>query len=648
MESTDLEQESRAEQPPAVTPLEWGALAAGVVPAIVAGGWALATGWLPLGDSAQLTVRSRDVLTANHPVVGAWSSSSQGTSSNINNLGPIYNELLAPFTKVSAYAGTAVGMTVITVACVVVTWLAARATLGRRGVVVAMAATTVLITAMGCVTLLQTRQQIALLLPFWALLWTVTSVVAGRSWAVPVAAFLASLLAQTHFSFLFQAVALLGIVTVRLLVSHRRPMASPLRRPLVVTAIVLAASWIQPVIDQAVGSRNLGRVLGGGPGPGPDWQVAANLIAHKGLVPPFWARPLAHAGQQVVVAEGTFASSWLPVLAWAAVLVLALIRTRRRATGAWAVAIVAAVLLPTVLAVAARIPKVLIGFPPQNYYWMWPTSLFLTAALALAILDEVGPLERLVPPRPLVAAAGAVLAAAALVASVPSSRIEEVSSESFAQRDVGRKFVDEVATSLRRHPINGTVVIDYSQDQVLSQHRYAFLAELQRAGVPFTFDGDDPSVFRFGLRRCADGKATTRLYLVSGTSAEAHRPEGARVLARIPIPAGPRRRLRDFDALMGDHLRSGELRLDLKLLRQTDPVLAAKVADILATPGEPATALATKLDFYVDRTDGGTGRAELATVGRWSDLRISVYRDAVRLVAVPQVPGAPIQSCPHR
>ncbi len=648
MESTDLEHENRTEQPTAVTPLEWVALAVGVLPALAAGIWALATGWVPLGDAAQLTVRSRDVLTANHPLVGAWSSSSKGGSTNINNLGPTYNELLAPFTKVSAYGGTAVGTTVIAIACVVVSWLAARATLGRRGVVVAMATTAILITTMGCVTLLQTRQQIALLLPFWALLWTVAAVVSGRSWAIPVAAFLASLLAQTHFSFLFQAVALLGVVAVRVALSRRRPMASPLRRPLVATAVVLAVSRVQSVVDQLFGSHNLRRVIDGGPDAGPGWQTAANLISQKGLVPPFWGRSLAHAGQQVVVGKGTFVHSWLPVLVWLAVLAVALLRTRNRGNGSFAVAVVAVVLLPTVLAVAARVPRVLIGFPPQNYYWMWPTALFLTAAVVLAALDQVGPSERLVPPRPLVWAAGAVLIAMSLVASIPTSRIEGVASESFDQRDVGRGFVADVAASLRRHPIRGTVVIDYSQDRMLSQHRYGFLAELQQAGVPFTFDGNDSSVFRFGLRRCADGKATTRLYVVSGADAALGRPKGARLMARIPIPAGPQRRLKKFDAMIGNQLRSGGLRLDRKFLREANPNLAAEVAKIFATPGEPATGLATKLDFYVDQRKGGPSQAERALLSQWAALRTMVYQDAVTLLAVPQSPGRPQQSCPHR
>ncbi|CAN5691651.1 hypothetical protein BH10ACT1_BH10ACT1_02450 [soil metagenome] len=518
-----------------VTVLEWFALVAGLLPVLVSVTWALATGWVPLGDSGQLTVRSRDVLTSNHPLLGAWSSASQSAGTNLNNFGSLYNEMLAPFTRASPYAGTAVGMTVINGACVVVAWLAARSSLGRRGAVVAMASTAALVVAMGCVTLLQTRQQVALLLPFWALLWVVAAVVAGRTWAIPVAAFLASLLVQTHFSFVLQGATLFAIVAVRVAVAGRRPLHSPLRRPLVATAVVFAACWAQPVWDQFFGTHNLRRVLTGDPQPGPGLQVATNVVVHRGLAPPFWARSLSDANQPFMVAKGSLVGTWLPVLAWAAILALLLLRTRRRPGGAFGIVVVAAVLLPTLLVVSARIPSYLGGFPPQNYYWMWPASLFLSAAVVLAVTEGVDPSASQIRPQVVSAGLATVLAVATIAASVPTSRVEYLRSESFEQSDLARGFLDDVRTDLRDHPISGPVVVDYSRDLALSQHRYTFLAELQRAGVPFTFD-DEVDVHRFGLGRCADGRATTRLFLYSGDAAGDRPPDGARVVARLVAP----------------------------------------------------------------------------------------------------------------
>ena len=66
--------------------------------------------WVPTGDDAYFTVRSRDVLTDHHPLLGAWSSGSLDLANPINNLGPMQLDLLAPFTKVAPMGGTAIAV----------------------------------------------------------------------------------------------------------------------------------------------------------------------------------------------------------------------------------------------------------------------------------------------------------------------------------------------------------------------------------------------------------------------------------------------------------------------------------------------------------------------------------------------------------
>ena len=56
--------------------LEWAGLAAALVPFVVAVARAAFKEWMPVGDAAYFTVRSADVLTAHHPLLGAWSSGS--------------------------------------------------------------------------------------------------------------------------------------------------------------------------------------------------------------------------------------------------------------------------------------------------------------------------------------------------------------------------------------------------------------------------------------------------------------------------------------------------------------------------------------------------------------------------------------------
>src|SRR5690349_15350785 len=127
----------------------WGPVAVVCVPIVWAAVRAAVGHWVPIGDDAYFTVRSRDVLTAHHPLVGAWSSGSLDLTTPINNLGPIQLDLLAPFTRFTPMGGTAIGVALINVAAIVViAWLIVRIA-GERAVLPAMCAVGLLTWTMG-------------------------------------------------------------------------------------------------------------------------------------------------------------------------------------------------------------------------------------------------------------------------------------------------------------------------------------------------------------------------------------------------------------------------------------------------------------------------------------------------------------------
>ncbi|HUF85590.1 MAG TPA: hypothetical protein VMQ81_13485, partial [Acidimicrobiia bacterium] len=97
---------------------------------------AAAGDWVPTGDDAYFTLRSLDVASTHHPLLGAWSSGSAGVERQVNNLGPLQLDLLAPFTEVAWAGGTAVGVTCVHLAAIVtIAWLSYR--LGGYRLVVA-------------------------------------------------------------------------------------------------------------------------------------------------------------------------------------------------------------------------------------------------------------------------------------------------------------------------------------------------------------------------------------------------------------------------------------------------------------------------------------------------------------------------------
>src|SRR5262245_31662811 len=156
-----------------------GMLALALVPIGVSVGRAIANGWVPIFDAGYFTVRSRDVLTRHHPFLGAWSSASATLDAKIRNLGPLQLDLLAPFTKIDPYRGTAIGVAVVAAASVVAVWWSARRVLGPFGAGAAMVATIALEAAVGSQAFIDPSQQLYLLMPYWALLWLTWAVATG-------------------------------------------------------------------------------------------------------------------------------------------------------------------------------------------------------------------------------------------------------------------------------------------------------------------------------------------------------------------------------------------------------------------------------------------------------------------------------------
>ena len=90
-------------------------LALTLAPLLVAVLHAWRAGWVPIGDHGLIELRAADVLTADHPWLGTWTSASLSAGTDLNNPGPLLFDLLAPFVKVlGGSAGTAGGLKVTT------------------------------------------------------------------------------------------------------------------------------------------------------------------------------------------------------------------------------------------------------------------------------------------------------------------------------------------------------------------------------------------------------------------------------------------------------------------------------------------------------------------------------------------------------
>lgn len=628
------------------------ALGAALTPVVVAVARAAATGWMPVGDAAYFTVRSRDVLGAHWPLVGAWSSGSAVVGVPVNNLGPLQLDLLAPFTKVTAYLGTGIGAAVVNALAITLVWWAARRLFGPRRVVVVMTGTLVLTATLGLSWLLDARQQYALVLPFYALLWLTAAMGAGAGAAVPLGLAVASLVVQTHFTYAYQAVIVTaaGVVAYAGRVLVARPPGW--RRVVGWSGGVLAVAWIQPILDQLFGSGNLGEVLG----PARGGQSAAGLstglqvVAGGALVPPFWLpgsiglflQP--HDGVSRVGAA-------VSVGAWAAAAGALVVAGRRRgATDAVALGAATLVALGAGVAGAALIPVSMFGLVPQNYYWVWAIGAFASIALATGAWSLVGDGVR----RRITAVAGrravlaTVLAVAVAAASWPRYPVASVAFDEAEARRVGEPLRRALERAFTAPSFPDTVEVDFSRAFFGNNYPYVVLTELQRAGVEFRFVAGSRNLDRFGDSRCVTPGALPRLFLLVGRNPTL--APGSRVLARVVgITGGELDEYAALQARFGDLLRDGAVTVDVDAVVS---VLADPVADldeVLATPGRPARGLARHLDAwrrwgYVEVPAG-----ERAAFDRWVELEHRALTDFQTVVLLPpgssEPPDGPAPAC---
>ena len=395
-------------RPRKAEPIEWLALAATIVPFVVAVVRAAVQHWMPIGDAAYFTVRSRDVLTAHTPLLGAWSSGSAVLSVPVNNLGPLQLDLLAPFTKTLPYLGTAIGSALINAACVVAVWCSARRLFGPMRVVWVMAGTMLFLGTIGLSWLIDARQQFAMVLPFYALLWVCAWMWSGAPAAVPIGLALGTLTVQTHFTYAYQGVIVTVAGVVGWVVATRSEPSRRRLRTAGIAAGVLIVLWIQPVIDQLWGTGNLGNVLGPareGQSDAAGLRVGVQILAGAALEPPFWLP--GSIGEFLQPRDGiSLGGAVFAVACWAAVCGAVLVggaRSGRRSAVAVGAACLAA--LGGGLVAAAAIPPSMFGLVPQNYYWAWSIGAFLTVAVVAGLSTlPVGAVGRADPTRPSVVA----------------------------------------------------------------------------------------------------------------------------------------------------------------------------------------------------------------------------------------------------
>jgi hypothetical protein len=641
---------------PEGVPLFLVALVAVVVPVVVAVGRAAGRRWEPIGDNGYFALRSRDVLTEHHPLLGTWTSASTNTPTDFNNPGPLLFDVFAlPARLVDAGVGVALGAALLNVVAIVGIGLVARRRAGPVGAVAALLVTALLAWSMGSELLFDPWQPHSLLLPFLLLLFMVWALVGGDRAVLPWSVALASLILQTHLSYaiLLAALGLLGAGGLAIAVAGDRrtdPAGWPATRRALVRSAAAAVlvgllCWAQPLAEQVDrgGDGNLAR-LARHAGDAPETmglRLGTRLVADVVAVPPMWVRPSfartfvpdpvdpqgpgVAAGPSVRVAAGLLA-----VLG--GVLGAALVGARRRGDRPGADgAVVACVALGAAWLTAVRLPLGLLGVQPHQLRWLWPVAAFVTFALLVQGVRWCSGR----PGRAWRAAVGLTAATVAVAAlSLPGHNPGSGPAGDTDATPTFRQLREQMAVL----EDEGQLQLDLRGIRFAEPYSGAVMVELQRRGIPFVV-GDEVTV-----RQVGEGRRPTepvpRLLIREGDAAVAGVPGARRVALVEGLSAAEQRQLAVAREELAGHLRAlGDLPLTPRGRAAVTRADLADTAERVTTRNVEALFAARSIVFLGEHRLLDLDEAWQERLALYAELQTRWDRHTVGLFVAPPDPA---------
>lgn len=504
-----------------------------IVPFVTAVIRALSDDWFPIGDNALLFVRTRDVLTDNHPYLGSWTSASLSVGENINNPGALYDWLISPFSHLLAPGpAAAIGVATVNVAMVCVI----SATSHRIGGW-ALQRWTLLFTAlvawtMGSELLFDIWQPNALLFAFLALLVLAVGIAAGDDRLLPIAAAVTSLLLQTHLSYAYIFVFIVLAVVGARVWQRSRIDSSGWGRPVALSVGVIGVLWSLSFWEQffGPGKGNMSRLLANASGG--DFSLgfsnAARVIAAVGVRPPFWGR----SGYTTTV-EGTriteapegptldlpdlpstpLAFLGIAILAGALIALTVFAHRRNRHVEAAAGVVATVVLLGSVLALG-RLTVGTVGFSPHHVRWAWPMMVFVHGTL---VVLAVGAWRRSRSADRVLTGAIGVAVVAVTAWNVPFLAQPSGPTTDIATMGTMRRLEPQLDVLAAHQPM----LYDVSTNRVFEPYSSTMMMFLQERDIEFRVD-DEGTVRQLGEARRADGTEATTVFQLEGVEARTY------------------------------------------------------------------------------------------------------------------------------
>jgi hypothetical protein len=414
------------------------ALALGLIaaaPVIAATVHALADGWLPAGDQANIATRAYDVFTSRSSLVGLHSDASAAINRDVYSLGPMLFWLLALPARFGSPGTMTLTMGLVNSAAIIGAVVLARRRGGRALMFITAAALVLMSRSLAPEVLHDMWNPSAGLFPFTLLIFLCWSLACGEYRLLPLTVLVVSFVVQCQLAFVPPCLGLLAVGLVGLLVSLRSSAADSraheprsrrgVWRWAVAALLVAVVCWTPPLIDQLQGKPgNLTNVVKAATAQTPKLGAAVgwHAVVRAVGVPPWWVRnPASPWNRKFEVREATSTLATVStVLILLALSALAAIGVLRRRPELWSGALIALMLCAGLYAVAATTPtkRVLAETLGYTMWWGSPAGMFVWVMLASSAVAFV---SELALPRLRVSALASAGAAAAIVAGAAAA-----------------------------------------------------------------------------------------------------------------------------------------------------------------------------------------------------------------------------------
>lgn len=514
---------------------------AAVLPVVLAAIRLLVAHRAPLGDNGLIALRAHDVLTADHPWFGTWTSASLSAGVDFNNPSPLHFDVLALFVKpFGVGAGAVLGAAFLNSAAIVLAIRQGWHFAGRRGEALMAIGAAALGFTLGSEMLADPWQPHNLVLPFFAFLAACVALAGGRWGSAPWAVVVGSLVMGAHLSFTYVVL----VVLAACIVAAWRRSPDGWRRGLLMVVTSGVVAWLQPIIEQlfGTGKGNIARVLeaSGGNQEPLGAAMGVRLVGQVLASPPWWLRgsftsAIPETGYS---SDGALRPRGLISVEWAALGVmvalgvigsLALTSWRARRHEESTPLLVAGVAVLAALLTATVMPAGVLGLAPHQVRWLWPIG-------ALTWVAVVNSLDiRLLRGRASSVARHRVVVgvlAVLVAANIPSHLSDLGPYDSRAANDAIRSLMDQV----EKAGLPGPTYFDGSNLVFAEPYSGPVLAALTEAGAPI-HAGDASFARQLGEHRRRRGDELFALQVRSGDGAD-RLVDGETVLASATGPDG--------------------------------------------------------------------------------------------------------------